>query len=84
LFIYYISVLAGSETRDISKINKKDVQKGTWKRGTWLFLAKPHPCLFILLIAGLHDLFNRARFSVEAFSSQSKLIKKLSNGKKIG
>jgi len=33
-------------------------------------------------LAGLHDHFNRGRLSIEAFSSQSKVIEKLSKWKK--
>jgi len=36
-----------------------------------------------IYLAGLHDHCNRGRFSIQAFSGQSDLIKKLSkNGKK--
>jgi len=33
----------------------------------------------ISVLACLHDHFNRGRLSIEAFSNQSKVIKKLSN-----
>jgi len=54
----------------------------SYRLGTfsWLFSAGLHDCM--LLLAGLHDHYNRGRLSIEAFSSQSRVIKKLSKWKK--